>query len=827
MQVNENASFGSWVRLRRKALDLTQASLADRVGYAVVTIKKIEQDERRPSRQMAERLADILVVARSEREYFIQAALGEKSPIRLPKPLVEVVTVKVSKPIQNLPAYASPIIGRKKEINKILHLLLHDNRLVTLIGPGGVGKTRLAITAGWAGLHCFKDGVVFISLASLSDHKLIEDQVAQGLGVKQRNDRSIREGLIDFVFERQLLIILDNFEHLLAAATWIAYLLTNAPNLRILVTSRVGLDLSMERLFPIKPLSLPKIQSEDINRSELARITSSDAVRLFLERARAHSPDFTISRKNAAFVAEICNRLDGLPLAIELAASRVYQIPLSNILQRLEKRLDLASHGHIDLPLRQQTLRATFSWSYELLNPTEKDLFPRLGIFSGGFTYEMAEAVSEKTSSYDFSNALSGLVAHNLVICQPNKRYSMLETIREYALEQLTETGLLERTRIAHLDYFTQFVEKAEHQLWIHEDEWIHFLIVEQSNIELALTWSLKRKEANQEEVLKGGQIVGGIWYFWLLTGRLRANQRWVDMVLKRINMPELVLARLLVANGVSHWQHGELSKSEKDMKNAIDMFYFLEDTPGLAQSLHMYGHIVFDCQRYQDAEKLFRESMALYLSIDDEAMKAILINDLGLVAMHQNDIASAKKYYQESLFLFEQHKMYGYIAQTCLRMGDLARLEGNYLQAGELYQKSLTINKETKSQLEIASNLHKMSYIALHTRDIKQALKLQYESLAIQQECGNLQGIAECLAALAGSAVTQGEDLRAGRLFGAAKGLLESLGLPMAPADMAEWKRDEQIARTRINPDLFEMEWSNGAADPIERLVEEILSES
>jgi predicted ATPase/DNA-binding XRE family transcriptional regulator len=823
--VKGEISFGRWVRQRRKALDLTQVVLANQVGCAVVTIKKIEQDERRPSRQMAERLAGIMLFTKSERDDFIQVAMEEKSPIRLAPPSQYSITGKINKPVFYLPAYASPIIGRKKEINRTVHQLSHDYRLVTLTGLGGVGKTRLAVAAGWAAIPFFKDGVVFVSLAEVAEPKLVEEHVARELGIKQRSGYSLGEELIEFVAQRRMLIILDNFEHLLPVANWIAKLLTHAPDLRILVTSRIGLNLSMERLLPVNPLSLPKLQSGEISRNELSRVTSSEAVRLFLERAQAHLPDFIVSRQNAVTVAEICHQLDGLPLAIELVAARVYQLPLSNILQRLSQRLDLASHGYFDLPLRQRTLRATFKWSYDLLTPIEKALFPRLGIFSGGFTFEMAEATYELALPDDFSVALSGLVEHNLVVCQPDGRYNMLETIREYALEQLTESGLLDRIHSAHLDYFVQFVEQAAPQLWVHEDEWLSRLKVEVSNLELALNWSLKRKEARKQDNLKGGQIVGGIWYFWLLSGRMHANLRWLDLALERINTPGSVLARLLVAKGVSFWQQGELSKSEEIMKAAIDMLSMLEDKQDMAEALHLLGHIVFDCQRYSEADKLFRDSINLYESNENHALKAILINDLGLVATHQNDIVAAKKYYQYSLVLFEHLKMHGYIAQSCIRLGDLARLEGDYIQAGDLYKRSLTINQDVQSQMEIASSLQKLSFIALHTGDIKRAMALQQQSLAIQWECGNQQGIAECLAAFASTAIAQGDDLCAARLYGAAKRILETTGLPMAPVDISEWKRDEQIARTRSDPDLFELEWSKGMGSSAEGLVDEILS--
>lgn len=823
--MDDDASFGNWVRLRRKTLDLTQSVLADRVGCAIVTIKKIEQDERRPSRQMAERIADVLAIVKSERDDFIKAALGEKSPIRLPKPTTGLVIAKTSKPIQYLPSYASSIIGRKKEINTTIHMLSHDNRLVTLTGPGGVGKTRLAVAIGWAGLSIFKDGVIFVELATQSDPALVEEKVAQEIGIIPVLDRTLSEQLVDFIFPRQLLIILDNFEHLLPAAKWVANLLTKASNLRILVTSRVELNLYMECLQPIYPLSLPKIKPRDIDQSELSRITRSDAVRLFLERARAHSPDFTITKKNAAKVARICNQLDGLPLAIELVASRVYQLSLDEISQRIEQRLDLASYGYSDLPLRQQTLRATFSWSYELLTPGEKELFIQLGIFSGGFTFDMSEEVCKIVLEKDFSKVLDGLVKHNLVFCQPDGRYGMLETVREYAFERLIESDYLEGTQKAHLNYFVRLMETAHHQLWAREDKWIPRLIIETSNIERALTWSLTREDAQREDVVKGGQIVGWIWYFWLLTGRLHLNQRWLDLAESQIQSSEPVLARLLLARGVSHWQQGDLSKSEKEIKNAIGLFYSLEDAPDLAESLHMQGHIIFDYQRYKDAEKLFLESMKLYDSLKDMELKAILINDLGLVAMHQNELEAAKNYYEKSLDLFEQLKMRGYTAQAFLRLGDLNRMLGNYHEAGDLYQKSLVINQESRSQLEIASNLHKLSFIALLAGDLFKTKALLDQSTIIQCESGNQQGIAECFAAIASFFVAMGEDIQAARFFGAARSILEQTGLPMSPVDLIKWQQDEQIVRGRSLPEQFDLEYSTGKSDRVEEMVNKFLA--
>lgn len=812
-------SFGDWIRRRRKSLDLTQACLASQVGCALVTIKKIEQGERRPSRQMAERLADCLSIQNSERPAFIQAARSQLPPDRLPPTTAEHPS---SRTLTRLPQPVTRLIGRRKEVSEAARMLRRHMRLLTITGVGGVGKTRVALAVAQAVEGEFRDGVVFVSLASTVDPGLVPAKIAQELGLKEDSDRPIQETLCTLLSDQEILLLLDNFEQLLPAGPYLADLLLAAPELHLLVTSRSLLHLSGETVLTIQPLGLPGASAGLVSDRYLRKIARSDAVRLFLQRAKARDTAFRLSKENCHQVAELCHRLDGLPLAIELAASRVREYPLAFLQEGLSQRLELLGDGFRDLPRRQQTLRGTFDWSFSHLEPAEQGLLPRLGVFYGSFNWEAVLAVCNSCSESELLAALAGLVDKNMIFrTEEGERYNLLETAHEYALECLEATGQAANTRRAHLAYFAQLVETARPHLWDEEQgKWLAKLALEIDNLRGALGWALSRETAGADEMDLGGRMAASLWYFWYLYGALQEGGTWLAAALRRIPQSNQTRARLLLADGTLAWQQGKVQAAARQLRESIDLFRILEDGHGLAEAMHMYGHIVFDHQDYGEAESIFRESLAIYESLGDSIIRISLIGDLGMVACHQGHLASAREYYEQSLALYIQNGIRDGEAQASIRLGDLARLEGDYEKATDLYERSLQINRELKITLEIACSLHKLGFTALYRGDAPRAEALFHESLALQHESGNQQGIAECLAGLASLRVAEEDYEDAARYFGAASQILTRTGLPIAPADLAEWQRDEEVARARCDPQCFEQAWMKGMGETVDSIV-------
>jgi predicted ATPase/transcriptional regulator with XRE-family HTH domain len=557
-----NTSFGYWMSRQRKARDLTQQALAELVGYSVATLKKIEADERRPSRQMAERLADFLAIPVDQRAIFIECARGLRpmdQMAREPAPVPSAATPS------NLPAPLTTLIGRENEITTVKQILsLPSTRLLTLTGPPGIGKTRLSIQVASELCSYFEDGIYFVPLAPLTSPDLVPGALAQILGIKETE-------LINYIQSKPILLVLDNFEHLLAAAPTLAEILQACPRLRILATSRSPLNISGERQFPVSPLRLPE-PGGNLSVENLAEYSS---IALFVSRARAVNPHFVLTEANATSVAKICSRLDGLPLAIELAAAHCKLLKPQELLIRLNHRFSLLSGGPSDLPPRQRTLRAAIQWSYDLLVEWEQIILSRLAVFLGGWTLEAAEAITaqegdQSEGSKDVFSTLSALVDKSLV--QKNEqnegqtRFTMLETIREFALEILEKSGEMEAIRKRHTNFFLKLAEASEPALrGPNQQQWLDQLDEEHNNLRAALQWNLD--QGDSETAVK---LAGALWRYWWVHGYLHEGFNWLEKALHQAEAsPTSWRARALNGAGILARSQGIMAAPELIWRHA------------------------------------------------------------------------------------------------------------------------------------------------------------------------------------------------------------------------------------------------------------------
>ncbi|OGG46571.1 MAG: hypothetical protein A3F84_18045 [Candidatus Handelsmanbacteria bacterium RIFCSPLOWO2_12_FULL_64_10] len=733
----------------------------------------------------------------------------------------------------NLPTQVTSLIGREWEIETTRQRLLRpDVRLLTLTGPGGAGKTRLALQIAADSLDDFESGAFFVSLAPLSDPGLVIPTIARTLGVKGAAGRSPTESLKDHLRNRSLLLVLDNFEHLIAAAPQVADLLTASPGLKALVTSRAALRVYGEYESPVPPLTLPDPQHLPFAEADLASIlTRYEAVRLFIERAIAVKPDFAVTNDNAPAVAGICHRLDGLPLAIELAAARIRLLPPQAMLARLERRLPLLTGGARDLPARQQTLRNAIAWSYDLLEPDEQTLFRRLAVFVGGFTLEEAEALTPtplprvgegranevsrgegQPSIPDLLDGLDSLVSKSLLRQEEaggQPRFIMLETIREYALERLTQNGEAEAMRRQHADCFLALAEEAEPELrGPQQAEWLIRLEEEHDNLRAALRWSIERGEAEQ-----GLRLGGALWRFWEVRGHLTEGRERLTKVLALAGTSGRTGARAKALNGagVLASRQGDYAAARAFHEESLGIRRELGDKQGIAASLNNLGNVSYYQGDYAAAHLLHKESLAIRRELGDKQGIANALNDLGVMARYQGDYAAARSFYEESLAIRRELGDRQAIAALLNNLGNLTHDQGDYAAARSLYEESLAIKRGLGNRQGIAYSLNNLGDLAYKQGDYAAARSLYKEGLEIVRELGDRQEIATSIEAFAGLAAAQGEPGRALRLTGAAAALREVISVPLSSADQSRMERWLEPARQALSEEARAAAWAEG----------------
>lgn len=750
------APFGALLRRYRLAAGLTQEELAERAGLSVQGLSALENRRRQtPYRHTVALLAQALDLDDAQRAA-LEAAVARRRGSAGGVPVGKTAALGALPTLPRLlPVPMTALIGRAAEAST-LHARLGEptTRLLTLTGPGGVGKTRLAVHVATAAMPEVADSVVFVALASLRDPALVPSIIAAAIGVAEPGGVPLMDALVAALRPRRVLLVLDNFEHLLAAAPVVATLLGACPLLRVMVTSRAALRIYGEQEYPVPPLAVPAA----VRAPPLADLMQCAAVTLFVQRARAVKPDFQLTAHNAEAVADLCRRLDGLPLALELAAARVRVLPPAQLVAAWSRRrLQVLAGGARDLPERQQTMRATIAWSYELLPPPEQALFRRLAVFAGGFTFEAMESICQAGAGPggDLLELLDSLLDKSLVRQEEHDdgdvRFAMLETVREYALEQLGAGGEAALLREQHAAYFLALAETAQPYLEGSEQtRWLDSLEREHDNLRAALQWSAHSgSSGNVERGLRGA---AALWLFWLMRGHLSEGRAR--------------LAELLALPGAA--------------------------APGAARAdaLNTAGALARYQGDFAAAAPLIVEGLAIRRALGNLHGTADSLANLGYVALYQGDDAQARALYEEGLAIYRMAGNAQGMADTLSHLGVLALYRDDRIAARALHEESLALWRQSEDGLGIAWAVSQLGKVALHETDNAAAADLFRASLLQHRDLGDQWGMAEALEGLACVAAAMGRTISALHLAGAAAMLRTRLGTALPLAGQADLER-------------------------------------
>jgi predicted ATPase/class 3 adenylate cyclase/Tfp pilus assembly protein PilF len=702
----------------------------------------------------------------------------------------------------NLPQQVTSFVGREREMAEVKRLL-ESTRLLTLTGPGGTGKTRLALQVGADLIDPFEHGVFFVDLAAITNPALVLSTIAQILGVREREGRPLPETLREHLHGKRMLLLLDNFEQVVGAAPLVADLLAGCAGLKILVTSRAVLHVRGEQEFPVPTLAVPV---PDARHATPGSLTQFAAVQLFVDRASAARPSFEITPENATAVAEICRRLDGLPLAIELAAARIKVLTPQAMLSRLERRLPLLTGGARDLPERHQTLRGAIAWSYDLLSEPHRQLFRRLSVFITGFTLTAAEAVCACGAApgsgqargpaptapsvepsrpeavgagpracpepgddvLDVLDGVGALVDNSILrplgeTAAGDLRFGMLETIREFGAEELRAAGEEADLRARHRDWYLAFAEEADAALEsAAHGEWLERLEEEHDNLRAALDGTVERREAEA-----GLRLGGALWRFWAARGYLTEGRgRLADLLSLPGDPPAGLRARALNGAGMlAHWQ-GDYTAARALCEESLVIRRALGDERGIADSLHNLGRVDHELGNYDAARGLYRESLEIRRRLADGNRIASSLHSLGELAFDEGKLETARALYEESLEIRRGLDDPPAVADSLNCLGIVAYMQGDLTLARALYQESLEIRRRLGIKRGIAASLANMGIIAHELGDYEGARLLYEESRLIQKELGDRPSLAVSLLHLGVVALQQGQNAQAGRFF-------------------------------------------------------------
>jgi len=786
------------------------------ISFATQELIRSEMPEGITLRDMGERRLKDMV----HPEHIYQLVIAN-----LPSDFPPIKTLDVTR--HNLPAQMTSFIGREKELAEI-NQALNEHRLVTLTGPGGAGKTRLSLQVGTACLNQFSDGVWLAELAPVTDPTLIPQTLFAIFNLRESSHRSAQEILIEHLRAKNILLVLDNCEHLVEACAQISESLLQAcSKLKILASSREALGIAGEVAYRVPSLNTP----DPADLPALDELEKVDAMRLFIERAATAKPGFTLTKDNASFLAQICSRLDGIPLAIELAAARIKVLTLEQITVRLDDRFRLLTGGSRTALPRQQTLRAMIDWSYSLLSEQEQTLFRRLAVFVGGWTLEAAESVcSEERGEFDVLDLLTRLVDKSLVFTEESTgeiRYHRLETIRQYSREKFFETDEVETLRDRHLDFFVQFAELVDENLKGSDQIiWQNRMSEEQDNLRAALEWGLNR---NPDSALR---IAGAANLFWTAGGYSAEGFRWTQKALEQvektpipsgITLEQRSVARAKALRGLTrlYLSLGDNTNAKRVAEESVALYRQSQDRRGLAFALVILAYpLEFLGERVQ-AETALQESYSIARAEKDDYVICRSLNMWARVTLDlHHDLDLSQRYVEESLRLAREAGLRSQEAQACEIMATIAVYRGDNHEARIRFQESVSIYEEIGARFNVILEKSNLAHLERRQGNFERALEYYRETIIAFRDIAQLGAVSHQLECFGFIALEKNQDERALQLFAAANALRKTRGTPMTPDEQLYFEEQLTSLYEKMAENQFDSAWSKGHIMTMEQAI-------
>ena len=720
----------------------------------------------------------------------------------------------------NLPRQHAPLIGRDAALQELLQVLADPAiRLLTLTGPGGVGKTRLSLAVAAEAQELFPHGAFLIALAGIEDATLLLPEIATVLGVREGGGLTLEQSVVHYLTGKQILLILDNLEQLRpleAAAAVVSSLLEQVPTLRVLGTSRAPLRVRAEREWPVAPLPAPDTSLAGESEADLEALAANPAVALFIDRARAARPAWRLLKSNALDVAELARRLDGLPLAIELAAARVRVMTPAAIVERLGAALDVLASEEGGRPDRQATLRGAITWSHDLLSYEHQAALRRLGVFAGGFTLEAAEAVLAESPDpwIDGLDAVAILAEQSLIRTETDvlgeTRYRMLETIRSFARERLGDVGEAAPVHLAHSHWVSDLVRDIYKQVISPEAaHWLDVCEREHDNIRTALTWALEHRA-----VSVGTNIADRSWRFWEIRGHYTEGRTWLERCLETFT-DALPQQRALLLDGLGNitWKQGDVVTAARALEESLAIWRQLGGETALNATLSNLGAVMERLGNLDRAEELQREALALARKYGDEQDISLTLNNLSTVLWNKGDLDGAEALLEESLGIKRRiGNLFG-IAVSLTNLAILTSGKENLDQAISYMEEALSLDRQLGNIDGIADSLGNLASLVSQTGDLARAAQLDAEALQLRRDLGDRISIAYSLESIGGTTARAGRWEDAMRMFGAANHLREQIAAPLPAAEMDAYEFGVGLCREHLSSEAFDQAWSAGRA--------------